>query len=200
MACLVLLARLCRLRLVPGLLLPRRRRLSRTHPWAEVAIVCQPSAFFHSTSRSMPTANAEDTPRSTGGPKARLTRELSDPICPSAFAVGVPRTGAKNKSVTAPSSGTSVPIFFQHLGACRRRTPRTRVDLLDGPETRLTEDLSDAILPTRFAPRCWPSARPGEICSKIGRPRSAAARSPSRHRGPVFDPSAVSGAPSALPM
>ena len=58
-----------------------------------------------------------------------------------------------NDSKDRPSA-----LFFQYLGACRRQTPRTRVDLKVPKDARLAETFPAVPLPTRFVPRRSPSA------------------------------------------
>ena len=71
-------------------------------------------------------------------------------------------------------------VFFQYLGACRRRTQRTCIDL-KVPKDASDRDLSDATLRFDLAPRCSPSA-----CAEIFRktdPCSGSSKKSSRPTG-----------------
>ena len=67
--------------------------------------------------------------------------------------------------------------FFQHLGACRRRTPRTRVGLKVSKDAS-HRDPSDATL----RPRSSPSAFAVGVPQKVAKNRSALGPKPRRTR------------------
>ena len=80
------------------------------------------------------------------------------------------------------------PFFFQYSGACRRRTPRTRVDSKVPKKTRLIETFPNATLPDFDpAPRQSPSVCAENFvenrCTRVARSRAWRAPGCCRRRG-----------------
>ena len=82
-----------------------------------------------------------------------------------------------NKKISTMDGVDPVPhhFFFNFLGACRRRTPRTRVGL-KVPKDASHRDLSDATPRSDLAPRAFAVGGTRKVVENVSAPWTAATR------------------------